>query len=180
MRVALGDPDQLASPLFESAARVRDDGIARFNRLCFKLNFTYPFRHTRSEARTIWYPFNSNQNPQWMGVALGDPDQLASPLFESAARVRDDGIARFNRLCFKLNFTYPSRHTRSEARTIWYPFNGNQNPQWMGVAFGDPDQLASPLFESAARVRDDGIARFNRLCFKLNFTYPPRHTRSEV
>jgi len=26
----------------------------------------------------------------------------------------------------------------------------------MGVTFGDPDQLASPLFESATRVRDDG------------------------
>jgi len=26
----------------------------------------------------------------------------------------------------------------------------------MGVTFGDPDQLASPLSESAVRVRDDG------------------------
>ena len=80
-------------------------------------------RHTRSEERAIWYPLTGTK----LKTAIWISDQLASPLFESAARVRDDvAIITVTRLAFHSvsSLNCRDRHTRSEERAIWYSLPG--------------------------------------------------------
>ena len=68
--------------------RMREyDDITRLNRLCCKLIFTTlpVIPEVRNELSGIHCLVLTIKNATWI------PDQLASPLFESATRVRDDG-----------------------------------------------------------------------------------------
>ena len=180
LKTATWISDQLASPLFESAARVRDD-VAVIT--VHDLHFTRSTRFTvliailevRNELSGIHCLALQLKTATWIS------DQLASPLFESAARVRDD-VAVIT--VHDLHFTRSTRFTvliailevRNELSGIHCLALQLKTATWIS------DQLASPLFESAARVRDDvAVTTVTRLAFHSvsSLHCRDRHTRSE-